>query len=186
MSRTLISPPAAEPVTLAELNAHLRVTHSDEDALITGMLVAAVRAIEARAGLALMPQQWRLTLDAVPDETLLLPLAPVATIDAVQVNDASGTPQAVADNLYEFAPGASARLRRAGPWPQPGIRLDGVTIDFTAGYDDADAVPEQLKQAVKILAAYFFETREAAGEARIYAVPQSVDVLLASFREVRL
>ena len=97
------------------------------------MLVAAVRAIEARAGLALMPQQWRLTLDAVPDETLLLPLAPVATIDAVQVNDASGTPQAVADNLYEFAPGASARLRRAGPWPQPGIRLDGVTIDFTAG-----------------------------------------------------
>ncbi|GJL92773.1 head-tail connector protein [Hyphococcus sp.] len=186
MSLTLLSPPAAEPVTLSELKAHLRVTTDDEDALITGMLVAAVRAVEARASLALMPQQWRLTLDAVPEETLFLPLSPVSALDDVTVIGGEGEAQTVADNLYDFVPGASARLRRAGPWPNPVPRLGGVRIDFTAGYADADAVPEPLKQAVKNLAAFFFESREAAGEAKIYAVPSSVDALIAPYREALL
>ena len=186
MSLTLISPPAAEPVTLSELKAHLRITSDDEDALITGMLVAAVRAVEARASLALMPQQWRLTIDAAPEDTLFLPLSPVSALDSVTVIDGEGEAQTVADSLYDFVPGAGARIRPAGPWPMPVPRLGGVRIDFTAGYSDADAVPEPLKQAVKNLAAYFFESREAAGETRIYSVPASVDALIAPYREARL
>jgi uncharacterized phiE125 gp8 family phage protein len=186
MSLTLLSPPAAEPVSLAELKAHLRVTGDDEDALLTGLAVAAVRAIEARAGLALMPQQWRLSLDVAPEETLFLPINPVASLDAVAVIDAEGAPQTVAASLYDFAAGPPARIRPAGPWPLPASRVDGVRIDFTAGYEDADAVPAPLKQAVTMLAAYFFETREAAGEIKVYAVPQSVDALLAPYREFRL
>ncbi|MBL4618959.1 MAG: phage gp6-like head-tail connector protein, partial [Marinicaulis sp.] len=61
-----------------------------------------------------------------------------------------------------------------------------VSIDFTAGYANAGAVPEPLKHAVKVLAAFFFESREAAGEKRIYGVPQSVDALIAPYREPRL
>ncbi|MBL4619634.1 MAG: phage gp6-like head-tail connector protein [Marinicaulis sp.] len=44
MSLTLLSPPIAEPVTLQEMKDHLRVTTNDEDTLINGYLVAAVRA----------------------------------------------------------------------------------------------------------------------------------------------
>ncbi len=186
MSLTLLSPPAGEPVSLAEMKAHLRLTSDDEDALVTGLAVAAARAVEARAGLALMPQQWRLTLDTPPEDTLFLPLSPVSAIDAVAVLDAEDAPQAVPSSLYDAALGQRARIRPAGPWPVPGRAIDGVRIDFTAGYADADAIPAPLKQAVKILAAYFFETREAAGEARIYAVPSSVDALLAPYRELRL
>ncbi len=186
MSLTLLSPPAAEPVTLGEIKEHLRVTHNDEDALITGMAVAAVRAVEARGGLALMPQAWRLSLDTPPDETVLLPIAPVSAVDGVSVIDGNGVAQTIDANLYEAATGAPGRVRPAGPWPAPGVALDGVRIDFTAGYADAASVPEPLKQAVKLLAAYFFETREAAGDTRTYAVPQSVDALIAPYREVRL
>lgn len=186
MSLTLLSPPAAEPVTLDDMKAHLRVTHSDEDALITGVLVAAVRAVEARGGLALIPQAWRLTLDAVPEETLFLPLSPVASLDAVAVIDGAGDPQAVAASLYDAVLGAAPRIRPAGPWPLPSPALGGVRIDFTAGYADADAVPDPLKQAVMLLAAHLYETREAAGERRVYSFPQTVDALMAPFREVRL
>ncbi|PQA87239.1 head-tail connector protein [Hyphococcus luteus] len=186
MSLTLLSPPAAEPVTLAELKAHLRVTSDDEDALVTGMLVAAVRAIEARGGLALMPQQWRLTLDAAPEETLFLPLSPVSAIDAVSVIDGDGDPRTVSPSLYDAVLGAGARIRPAGPWPLPVPKVGGVHVDFTAGYEDAGAVPAPLKQAVLTLAAFFFETREAAGETRIYAVPRSVDALIAPYKEARL
>jgi len=186
MSLTLLSPPAAEPVTLDDMKAHLRVTHKDEDALITGVLVAAVRAVEARGGLALMPQQWRLTLDAVPDETLFLPLSPVSALDAVAVIDGEGAPQTVAASLYDAVLGKTPRIRPAGPWPLPVPAVGGVRIDFSAGYANADAVPEQLKLAVKILAAAFYENREAAGEVRLYSVPQAVDALIAPYREVRL
>jgi len=186
MSLTLISPPAAEPITLSELKEHLRVIQTSEDALINGVLVSAVRSVEARAALALMPQQWRLTRDAVPDETIILPLGPVASIDAVAIVDGAGVPQALSTALYEAAPGSPGRVRRAGPWPQPGPRLDGVRIDFTAGYADAASVPDPLKQAVKILAAHFYEAREAASETRLHSVPQTVDALIAPYREVRL
>lgn len=186
MSLTLLSPPAAEPVTLAEIKDHMRVSAADEDALITGMLIAAVRAVEARGRLALMPQVWRLTLDAVPDETIFLPLAPVASVDAVNVIGADGAPQLVDPSLYEAAYGSPGRLRPAGPWPTPGPVIDAVQIDFSAGYPDAASVPEPLKQAVKLLAAHFFETREAAGAERIFNVPQTVDALIAPYREMRL
>jgi len=186
MSLSLLSPPAAEAVSLAELKEHLRVTASDEDAHINGALVAAARAIEARAGLALMTQQWRLALDAVPEETVIVPIAPATNIDAVTVTDGAGAPQAVDAAAYEFAPGFPGRLRVAAPWPQPGPKLDGVQIDFTAGYADAPSVPEPLKLAIKALAAHFFETREAAGEARIHSVPRSVDMALAPYRAMRL
>ena len=186
MSLTLLSPPAAEPITLSDLKDHLRVTQGDEDALITGVLVAAVRAVEARAGLALMSQQWRLTLDCVPAETLRLPIAPAAALDGATVTDAEGAPQAVDAALYEFSAGFPGRLRAVAPWPRPGVALDGVAIDFTAGFGSAAAVPEPLKQAVKLLAAHFFETRESAGEQRVYSVPRAVDALLAPYRELRL
>ncbi len=186
MSLTLLSPPAEEPVTLAELKAHVRLSGDDEDANLAGALVAAVRAIEARGGLAMMPQQWRMSLDAPPEETLFLPRSPVAAIDAVTVIDAGGAPQPVSPSLYDAVYGAGGRIRPAGPWPAPGPAVGGVRIDFTAGYENADAVPAPLKQAVKMLAAYFLETREAAGETRIYALPQGIDALIAPFREARL
>ena len=181
MSLSLLSPPAAEPVTLQEMKDHFRVAENDEDGVIAGLLASAVRAVEARAGLALMTQNWRLTLDAAPAETLILPLAPVQTIDAVTVAGAAVDPSA-----YEFAPGAPGRLRAAAPWPAPQEKIGDVEIDFTAGYGAAADVPTPLRHAVKMLAAHFFENREKAGEARVFAVPDAVDALIAPYREFRL
>ena len=181
MSLTLLSPAAAEPITLSEAKDHLRVTDAGEDALIAGALAAAVRAIEARGRLALMTQGWRLTLDDAPAETLILPIAPVQSVDAVTVSGASIEPSA-----YEVANGSPGRLRVAAPWPSPANAIGDVTIDFTAGYGGAAEVPAALKQAALMLTAHFYENRESAGEARVYTVPRSVDALIAPYREFRL
>lgn len=181
MSLTLISPAAGEPVTLTEAKDHLRVTHDGEDAFIAGALAAAVRSIEARGGLALMTQGWRLTLDTPPAETLIVPVTPVQSIDAVTVSGG-----VVDASAYEVAIGAPGRLRVAAPWPSPLRAIDDVVIDFTAGYESAGSVPGPLKHAVLMLTAHFFENRESAGEARVYTVPRGVDALIAPFREFRL
>lgn len=178
MSLTLITPPVAEPISLADIKSHLRVTHSDEDALITGIIIAAVRAIEARCGIAMSPQQWRLRLDAMP-RLLALPIGPVTELDSVIVTDVSGTDHMVDKALYEFA---SGRIRPTGPWPK--AALGGVAITFTVGF--ADDVPAPLLQAAKMLCGAFYEQRESATAIRLYDVPQSIDALIAPYREMRL
>ena len=163
---------------------HLRITGANEDALIAGALVAAVRAVEARASLAFMPQTWRVTIDAAPAGYVSLPISPASAVDAVRVKDGQGGEILIDPDTYEFAPGAPGKFCKKGPWPSPGTRLGGVSIDFTAGY--AGGPPEPLNQAVMLLAAHFYENREAAGEARIHTVPQAVDALIAPYRQVRL
>lgn len=181
MSLTLITPPAAEPINLADMKAHLRVTHSDEDALITGLIIAAVRAIEARCGIAMMAQQWRLRLDEMP-RCLILPIGPVSVIDAISVTDMAGTDHSIGAGGYAFAPGKPGRLRADTPWPQ--AALGGITIDFTAGFDGA--IPAPLLQAVKMLCGAFYEQRESTSEIRRYAIPESFNALIAPHREMRL
>ncbi len=184
MSLLLLIPPTEEPIGLADLKAHLRITESAEDAALTGFIRAARRAVEARGGLSLVSQTWRLTFDTPPARTLTLPRSPVASVDAVAaVTEAGAVP--VDDALYTIEIGGAGRIAALGPWPR-GRQIAGYRIDFTAGWSAASAVPEELKLAVRMLAGHFYENREGAQAERIFAVPQAVDALIAPFRQVRL
>lgn len=66
MATTLISAPAAEPISVTDMKAHLRVDFSDDDALIGGLIVAARKYVESITGRRLLTQQWKYTLDRVP------------------------------------------------------------------------------------------------------------------------
>lgn len=186
MLLTLHTPPAEEPVPLADLKAHLRVAHDDEDALIAGLGAAARRAVEARAGIALMPQTYRLVLDDAPQGVLLLPRGPVFALLAVAVVNREGVAAPVDPSLYDFAPGLVATLASRGVFPRTELLAGGYRVDFSAGFAGAAAVPEELKLAVKMLAAHFYENREAAAPERVFAAPAAADALIAPYRRVRL
>ena len=68
MPLNLITPPAVEPVTLADAKAHLKVDTTDDDALITALITAARARAEWHTGRALITQSWTLWLDAWPAE----------------------------------------------------------------------------------------------------------------------
>jgi len=178
MSLTLISPPAAEPVSLADLKEHLKISGNAEDALLAGLLVAARQTIEARFQIAVMPQGWRLTLDAAPDAPIVLPLSPVLSVDAVGV-ERNGVTESLPPAAYDYQTGNVGRVRVNAPAAPDG--LGGVVIAFTAGWADAAAVPEAMKLAIRILAAHLYENRE--GEP---AGPIALNAILAPYRQVRL
>ena len=190
MSLTLITGPAGEPLSLAELKAYLRVSGESEDTLIGEIAIAARRHVEALTGLALVTQSWRLTLDQWPSgmgaqKPVALARPPVQAVTGVSIHDGDDW-QAMDEDAYTLVPGHPARLLLERIPPRPAPAAGGIRIDFTAGFGNAASVPQSLKQAIRYLAAHYHERRTPHAETRIEAVPDTVAALLAPWREVRL
>lgn len=191
MALLLTTPPALEPVSLAEAKAHLRLDGDDEDALVSSLIETARIHVERTLGLALLTQGWSLLLDRWPDAPVLkFPLGPVQAVSAVEVAHADGGTQAFAPEHY-FLDTASipARLALTGsqPWPVPGRRMAGIGIAFTAGFGDgAGDVPRPIRQALLLLVAHWFENREPVSLSAAVEVPATAAALLAPYRRVRL
>lgn len=206
---TLVTPPALEPVTLAEAKAQARIDGDVDDAMITSLITAAREHVELVTGRCLITQTWRLALDEWPrqsrrDEwwdgvregpiTLLeaawvdIAKAPIAGITEVRVLDESGTPTVWASSNYFLArrPNGHGRLtRKSGVvWPIVTLRAAGaIEIDFTVGYGTLAAnVPFALRQAIRMLVAHWYDCGcdpSAAG------VPKPVAAMLAAHRVMR-
>ena len=112
MSLILTAAPAAEPVSLAEAKAHLRVDHNNDDAYISSLIVTSRLQIEAALGLALVAQSWTWTIDAWPGATgVALPMSPVRSIDAVKIRGIDGTQRTLETWRYVLdGTGQPARL----------------------------------------------------------------------------
>lgn len=187
MSFRMISAPASEPVTLAELKAHLNIAATDEDELLAMLIVVARATVERLTGRLLMTQSWRVTLDAVPASGLVtLPIGPVQTVTELTVHDGAGGSQLWPGSAYVLdLAGEPARLLFEGGVPIPGQRIAGIDIDVVAGYGaTAASVPPELVQAVKLLAAHWYAARGDAADTS--SIPDDVGTLIAGYRRLRL
>lgn len=192
MTSYLLAGPAAEPVTLAEARAFLRVDDTAEDAFITTLITAARLHVEGTTGRALMAQSWRVVRDNWPeDRVVVLPVAPLMSLTSVTAYDAEGNGTNIA--LMQFQPETGATPGRIFlPRNIDGApalrRYNAIEIDYAAGYGtEPDDVPADLRQAVLTLVGYWFEHRDAvviAGSGAI--VPAGFDRLIANYRSIRL
>ncbi|MGA0561205.1 head-tail connector protein [Ancylobacter sp. VNQ12] len=188
MPAILLTGPAAEPLTLAEAKAYLRVDHDAEDALIGAMITAARATVEALTRRVLIDQGWRILRDAWPVSGLIpLPVNPLRAVTSAHVLDAVGAeiavPLAALTADVARLPGL-IRVDRAGV-PAPGRALAGIAIDVTAGHGaGADHVPSPLIEAVRVVLAHFYEHRDVPGAGA--AFPARLDALVAPFRVTRL
>ena len=186
MNPILIDGPAVEPVTLAEMKAHLRLDDDAEDDLVAGLVKAARLMVEAAARRILVAQRWRMVLDAwPPGGTVLLPLAPLMAVEGVAVFDAAGTAHPVPAQAIETdALSDPPRVAVAGA-PSPGRPRNGIAIDVSVGFGATpDTVPATLRLAVKIIVAHWFTHRgDMEG---LQALPADALALIAPFQRARL
>jgi uncharacterized phiE125 gp8 family phage protein len=150
MPLALITPPAVEPISLAEAKLHARVDDSDRDTLINVFIKSAREAAEHELGRALITQTWRLTLDEFPCAEIELPKPKVLSISSVGYVDADGVDQVVSSANYTLD---SAQLpgwvlpAEDFDWPATRAIANAVRVDFTAGYGPAATdVPASVRQ----------------------------------------
>ncbi|MCT8971217.1 head-tail connector protein [Microbaculum marinisediminis] len=188
MTLILVTPPAAEPLSLADAKAFLKVEHDDEDALIGTLIAAARLHVEAAIRRVLVTQAWRLVLDGwPPGRTVEIPLSPVAAITAVTVYDRDGAPAVLDPSAYVADVSSFLARLMVRDTVAPGAAFNGVEIDFTAGYGDPADVPAPLVQAIRQLVAHWYETREpVAFGGPVAQVPGTVAALIAPYRAVSL
>lgn len=84
MTPILVSAPETQPVTLAEVKGHLRVDHGDEDERIIGLIAFAVGYLDGWTGVlgrCIMPQSWKVVVEAGGAYTLPMPDVVEASAD---------------------------------------------------------------------------------------------------------
>lgn len=207
MRTELVTPPAEEPVSLAEAKRHLRVDFAEDDPYITGLIKAARQVAEMRQNRALVTSTYDRYLDAWPygggywnrdirrrgigpgwlpsagGVPIELPRPPLQSVTWVHYLDQDGAEQELDPSLYRVKPGTPGKVEKArdATWPTLGSFDEPVTIRFVAGYASAAAVPESTKQAMLLLIGQWYQSREAVVIGTVVAsLPFAVDVLLGA------
>ncbi len=182
-------PDAALP--LEACKEHLRlgagfIDDGGQNGLIATYLRAAIAAVEARIGKALLAREFRLRLADWRDARgEVLPVAPVLSVASVTLFDRAGEATPVDPARWRLDPDLHRpRLCPTG-WllPHP-VSGGAVEVTFTAGFGaDWQSVPPDLAQAVMMLAAQYHESRH--GNASGPAMPFGVMALIERWRVVR-
>lgn len=180
----LVTAPASEPVTAADVKAQLELDVSDtsKDTQIDLYISTARQMIEEYTGLALIDQTWRLELDNWPSVAepwwdgvrelprsaltdsgraadVLLPRYPLQSVDTITADSTAVT---IADVFTVDTAQKPGRLviKLGGSLPVITETSNGIKISYTAGYGaNASDVPAALRLAIIQMAAYMFEHR---------------------------
>ncbi|MEL7090636.1 MAG: head-tail connector protein [Pseudomonadota bacterium] len=184
-------PDAALPVD--EFKAHLRLgsgfgTETVQDAVLESFLRAAVTAVEARISKALFERDfvisytaWRGTVGQP------LPLAPVTTVTELALVDGAGARTALDSESYWLERDLHSPVLRPVGTCLPAIPQRGkAEVALTAGYGSAWAdIPADLRQAVLLLAAHYYEYRDETGLSE-GCMPFGVTSLIERYKVMRL
>jgi uncharacterized phiE125 gp8 family phage protein len=186
MARSLVTPPATLPVPLAELKGQLRLGDDEtaEHYLLYGYLRAAIELVEGFTGRALISRTYDLTLDEFPAE-ITLPKPPARSVTSISYVDDAGAAQTLATADYQVDVASQpGRVRPAylESWPSTRLVYNAVTVRWVAGYgDDPADVPENLRLAISLAAATWWETRTDLKPAMLDALPAGSRTLMLPF-----
>jgi uncharacterized phiE125 gp8 family phage protein len=185
-------PEAAVPVRGFAEHLHLGSGFADDgaqDAVLALYLRAAMAAIEARLGRALLARDYALAVPRWREAGCQpLPIGPVQSVASLSLVDPAGGVVPVAPEAWSVLRD-SQRPRLVGRFGRnlPKIPRGGhAEIAFTAGFGASwEEVPADLRQAVLLLAAHYYENRaESAGGPA--SMPFGVLVLVEAYRATRI
>jgi uncharacterized phiE125 gp8 family phage protein len=194
-----VVPIGGQAVDLATAKAAQRLEGSDEDALLSGFLRAAIGAIERMTGKNLTQKVETQVVNGFGafcggapyyqagrsvGHGIRLWKGPVSSILDVKYDDANGVEQTLSS--FRLVEGANAQLLPAYNeiFPVTAFGPGSVRISYVAGYEPAELPPE-LSQAAILLFGHWNANREAAiasERAAAVELPLGVQMLIDPYR----
>lgn len=204
---SIVTPPAAEPVTIEQARLHCRIDNEDDDAILEAYMLAAREWAEMYLNRALITQEllyvlahsrphvaWPYTTlnpalivtplwfswNLVQRGNIELPRAPAQSVTSV-LTGTWGQPDATLTAGTDYI--LDTVMQPARLFIQPGANSypqDHVGITYVAGYGGAAQVPRSIITAILILTAFLYENRgDSGGE-----MPMAAKMLLTPYRLV--
>ncbi len=169
-----VEAPQGALVPVEELRQQVRADTDEQDSLIEAYERSAVDFLDGytgRLGRCILRQKWALPLIGNP-EAVFLPFPDCREFAIERLDDRGG-----------WAPVTGVTVTRMEDYALlmdlPGDRT-GLHLTCRAGWATAEDVPDNLKQAVRLLVAHWFDNRAAVttGQAA-HQVPMAVDAMIA-------
>lgn len=166
---TLVTAPATEPVSPADVKTFLRIDGSADDAILTMLIASARRMAEEYTKRAFITQAWKLVMDSVYDDIDLpsgyyvlptpflingsqfiqLSRQPIQSVTSIKTTDTSNVQSTVSTAVYTLDTATGRILLNEGySWPTDLRCRSAVEIVFIAGWANAAAVPDPIKQGI--------------------------------------
>jgi uncharacterized phiE125 gp8 family phage protein len=162
----VVTPPASEPLTLAEVKEFLRVDHSDDDATLAIFITAARQLCESYTRLALLPTTFEEYFDEFPEYTgtykdeIRLSRSPVSAVTYVKYIDGNETTITASASDYKTdLISQPARISPDNGWFGTYETINAVFIRYVAGYANAASVPAPLKHGMLLVIGDMYENR---------------------------
>ena len=186
---TVITPPREQPLSVASAKSFLRIGHDGDDSLVAELIDAATARIEHYAGLAFVTQTLRIDWlewpQSITKNGVRLPRQPISSLQSVALTDDDNGRVDYQDRFRLH----HGRLQLR-PWSMlPAVPPSSqIQIEFVAGYEDAERVPADLREAVLRLIANLYAARPGGGQvtSRDQGLPEDVLSILATREEIRL
>jgi len=185
MKTSVIVQPAALPVSLADLRAHLWNIYDnhDDDVLMTDLLTTATGRAETITGRKLITQTCR----ALTTETgmIQLPFGEFQSLVTVEWFDGTDWAEISTDDILVNDTKTLAEITVT--WTGYDITdLEKVRYDWICGFGDPVEVPAEITMAIKQIAAHWYRNRAATttdeDDGAVRVVPFSFSALLNSHR----
>lgn len=188
---SIVTGPATRAVADRDAEYHLRATGQEPEQYLP-YLAAAQAHVEMILDRKLIQQTWRCFLDWFPaGDEIRIPFGKLVSVTHLKYTDSAGTQTTFAASNYHVVtnrdPGRIVLAYQA-TWPTVTLRsVDAIEIEFVCGWANQAAVPDDIRNAILLMAGHLAQNREAvliperAGIESI-ALKLGIDSLLDNWR----
>ncbi|MBT8449473.1 MAG: head-tail connector protein [Gammaproteobacteria bacterium] len=182
----LQTPAASYPISVDDAKLHGRITNDAEDGYVMAIIGAATSRAEKITGRAFISQTWIEYLDCWPAQ-IYLRKGDVQSVTSVKYIDTDDVVQTLPDTEYDvdlISNPARIIPSYGNSWPS-NIKntLNPIYIEYVCGYgEDSGDVPDDIKWAIFMMVAHYYENREATTDLKLIETPMGVDSLLAAYK----
>lgn len=190
--------PTVLPLTLEEVEAHLRLPADSEDTYLTFLINAVSDFFERYTNRTLINTTYKGYLDDFPyylcdqcnyDGNILIRKSKVSSItsikylsDSVLITWDSSNYYFTASNIY-----SSVALTEDAVYPDPDVRLQSIEIIFVAGFGAASTdIPNDIKIAMLDHIAFLYENRGDCGSDGTCKLPCTTKTIYDKYKIVSL